>query len=53
MLGVHLYVEFEADSALPLLHEFGELTPTVLSITQTLLVLLDLSRGEEHGGVGG
>ena len=60
MLGVHLHVELEADSARPRLHELGQLSSAVFSLAQCLL-LLDLTRckvetgghGEQRVGCGG
>ena len=53
MLGVHLYMEFEADCALPSLHELREFTSAILTVAEALLMLPDLSGGEEHGWVRG
>jgi len=36
VLGVHLNVEFEADSALPGFHELGQLTSAVFSLAKAL-----------------
>jgi len=53
VLGVHLYMEFEADCALPSLHELREFASAVLTVAEALLMLPDLSGGEEHGWVRG
>ena len=52
MLGVHLDVEFEADSALPRLHHAGKLNSADFSLTECLL-LGDLTRMEVEGAEGG
>lgn len=50
MGGVHLDVEFEADGALPLLHELAELSSAVLTLSQALLLLHNFACGEEKLG---
>ena len=49
MLGVHLDMELEADSALPRLHQLGKLLPAVFTLTESLSALG--SDDGEHPGL--